>query len=436
MQAHGTTSNRRITSGPSAPGGPRTRELLRLSGVVLLELIAAVACFLNGWWLAGLVFALLVVAAVASAWLVGSSLARFALGARNRDGQGSSPSGGAIPKSVRLLETVFGAHGMIGSRRAAKAVPAPTQPSASEQAVDAQVGSMLRLHSAVEERFSELLTPTQRLRVQTAREAERSLTFRWLQEAPGWSNVSLTSDDGTPLVGRIMLVDPASPRWVLLAHGYAGRWHEMILYSRHWAAQGYNLLLIEQRAHGRSGGRWRGLGYLERRDIVGWTRWLTSAEGPATPQASIVLHGHSMGAASCCLASAEPDLPPQVSAVICDSPFASGWEACAHLLGDGGLPEHPTLELMRLFLLAQPDGYDMAKASVLDAVRRPGPPVLFVHGAQDSLVPVATAHRLYEAAARSKGLLVVPGAGHCQACLADPVDYYGEAFSFVERNGR
>ena len=167
---------------------------------------------------------------------------------------------------------------------------------------------------------------------------------------------------------------------------------------------------------------------------MAWERWLVDPQGPAGPQAQVVLHGHSMGAASVCLASAEPDLPQQVRAVISDSAFVSGWEACAHLLGDGGLPEHPTLELMRAALLAQRGGYDIAEANVLRALKRPGPPVLIVHGAQDSLVPVATARTLYDQAARSKGLVVVPGAGHCQACLADPVTYYGEVFAFVERH--
>ncbi len=414
------------------PDGPRVRELVRLGALVVLELAAGVGCCLHGWWVVGLILCALGLAAVASAWLTGTSLARFALGARPRTSQDSLGGETPIPKSVGFLEAVFGSHGMIGSRAPRSHAPA-SPPSEEERAVDAQVGSMLRLNSPVEERFSELLTAGQRERVQEARRAERGLTYGWLREAPPWNPVAAVSDDGTHLVGRTMLVDPSSGRWVVLVHGYAGRWHEMILYARHWAQQGYNLLLVEQRAHGRSAGRWRGLGYLERRDIVAWSKWLVSDGGPAAPESRIVLHGHSMGGATVCLASAEPDLPDQVRSVVSDSAFASGWEACAHLLGDGGLPEHPTLELMRIAMLSHRDGYDIARASVLNAVQCPGPPVLFVHGAQDSLVPVSTARRLYEAAARPKGLLVVAGAGHCQACLADPVGYYGEVFSFAER---
>lgn len=405
--------------------GPRTGELVRLGAVALLPLAIGAACFTRGWWVAGVAFCVLGVAVVVISCLTGVSLARFALGARPQ-------TGAPIPRKVGFLEAVFGAHGMIGSRHAADA-PAPIFDSPQEVAVDAQVGSMLRRTSAVEERFSEFLTPAQRTQITQARVAERALTYAWLQTAPAWASVRVTSDDGAVLEGRTMLVDPASPRWVVLVHGYAGRWHEMILYARHWACQGYNLLLVEQRAHGRSEGRWRGLGYLERRDLVAWARWLVGPLGPAGPQARVVLHGHSMGAASVCMASAETDLPSQVHAVISDSAFASGWEACAHLLGDGGLPEHPTLELMRSALLAQRGGYDIAEANVLRALKRPGPPVLIIHGAQDSLVPVATAHMLYDQAARSKGLLVVSGAGHCQACLADPVSYYGEAFAFAHR---
>ena len=415
------------------PTGPRAAELFRLGAVVVLELAAGIFCLARGWTAFGVVLCALGVATAASAWLVATSLARFALGARPRSSQDQDTAGKVpVPRKVGVLEAVFGAHGMIGSRQGEKPVETPP-PTEEEAAVERQVGSMLRRSSAVEARFSELLEPGQRARVQQARMAERGLTHLWLQAAPPWQEVSVASDDGAFLTGRAMAVDPGSNRWVILVHGYAGRWHEMILYARHWALQGYNLLLVEQRAHGRSQGRWRGLGYLERRDLVAWAQWLVGENGPAGPDARLVLHGHSMGAASVCMASAEPDLPPQVRAAISDSSFTSGWEACARLLGDGGLPEHPTLELMRAALRLQSDGYDIAQASALDAVHRPGPPVLFIHGAQDSLVPVADARALYGAAARPKGLLVIPGAGHCQACLADPVAYYGEAFAFTER---
>lgn len=413
------------------PPGPKTGELVRLGAIALLQMAVGAACYARGWWVAGLVFTALGISVVVVSWLAGRSLARFALAARRRASDAALPDP-EMPANVTFLEAVFGAHGMIGSRQKAPVV-ATQKTDPHEDAIDAQVGSMLRRTSAVEERFSEALLPVQREKVNAARLAERGLTFAWLETAPSWCEAHAVSDDGTNLVGRAMVVDPASLCWVVLVHGYAGRWHEMILYARHWASQGYNLLLVEQRAHGRSGGRWRGMGYLERRDLVAWTQWLTDPDGPAGPGARVVLHGHSMGAASVCLASAEPDLPQQVCAVISDSAFASGWEACAHLLGDGGLPEHPTLELMRASLLAQRGGYDMVRANVSQALRRPGPPVLIIHGAQDSLVPVATGRRLYEEAVRPKALLVVPGAGHCQACLADPVAYYGEIFSFVNR---
>ena len=416
--------------------GPRTGELVRLGALALLQLAIGAACCARGWWLAGGVFCILAAAVIGISGLVGISLARFALGARPRTSGEETEVPVPIPRKVGFLEAVFGAHGMIGSRAATPERADDTCDVAVESAIDAQVGSMLRRTSAVEERFSELLTPAQRTQIRNARAAERLLTYEWLRAMPDWVPVSVTSDDGVTVVGRTLVAHPESSRWAVLVHGYAGRWHEMILYARHWAMQGYNLLLVEQRAHGRSGGRWRGLGYLERRDLVAWVSWLVGQDGPAGPRASVVLHGHSMGAASVLLASAEADMPAQVCAAVGDSAFVSGWTACAHLLGDGGLPEHPTLELMRAALLAQPDGYDIAKAHVLDALRRPGLPVLIIHGAQDSLVPVATAQALYDVAARPKALLVVPGAGHCQACLADPVAYYGEVFSFVDRSLR
>ena len=415
------------------PTGPRAAELFRLGAVVVLELAAGIFCLARGWTALGVVLCALGVATAASAGLVATSLARFALGARPRSSQDQDTAGKVpVPRKVGVLEAVFGAHGMIGSRQGEKPVETPP-PTEEEAAVERQVGSMLRRSSAVEARFSELLEPGQRARVQQARMAERGLTHLWLQAAPPWQEVSVASDDGAFLTGRAMAVDPGSNRWVILVHGYAGRWHEMILYARHWALQGYNLLLVEQRAHGRSQGRWRGLGYLERRDLVAWAQWLVGENGPAGPDARLVLHGHSMGAASVCMALRRA------------RPAAAGARRHQRQLlhvGLGGLrtpfgrrgparAPHPRAHARSASAPIRRLRHRSGKRPRRGAQARP--PVLFIHGAQDSLVPVADARALYGAAARPKGLLVIPGAGHCQACLADPVAYYGEAFAFTER---
>ena len=259
---------------------------------------------------------------------------------------------------------------------------------------------------------------------------ERQATYAWLQEIPAWQQVSLTAEDGTNLVAQLCVAHPDSGRWAVLCHGYAGTWNSMLQYARHWAEAGYNLLVPHMRAHGESGGRYIGMGWLDRRDIVAWTCWLADGDAPAACNA-IVLFGHSMGGSSVSMASGEADLPEQVRAVISDCSFDGAWHALSSTLQAVGAPVHPTLDLVRLNLMARAGGYDLARGDVARAVGARSLPRLFVHGLADSTVPPYIAGVLYRAARGPKRLVAVAGAGHCQSSLMDPEGYWDAVLGFA-----
>jgi hypothetical protein len=77
-------------------------------------------------------------------------------------------------------------------------------------------------------------------------------------------------------------------------------------------------------------------------------------------------------------------------------------------------------------------GYDLKKASAIDAVAKSDIPTLFIHGAEDAMIDVSQAYELYEEAACEKKLLIVEGAGHAQASDKDPDGYYGAIEAFLK----
>jgi pimeloyl-ACP methyl ester carboxylesterase len=145
---------------------------------------------------------------------------------------------------------------------------------------------------------------------------------------------------------------------VLLVHGFRGGSRgdfscAIPLYHR----LGWNELLIDQRAQGRSEGARMGLGVLERRDVAAWAREL-SARLPGLP---IVLDGISMGASSVMMACGLP-LPAEVRGVIADCGFTSPEGIFRWLLERG---HAPAALLLPLFRLAAP-----ARARLRPARRR------------------------------------------------------------------
>lgn len=108
--------------------------------------------------------------------------------------------------------------------------------------------------------------------------------------------VELESTDGIRLVGWWVPKENSS-RAVLLVHGWGGnKSNEQVLATAPiYARAGYNVLMIDLRAHGESAGNRRTLGYRETRDVRGALSWLK--ERGFKPE-DTVLHGWSMGAAT------------------------------------------------------------------------------------------------------------------------------------------
>lgn len=77
-------------------------------------------------------------------------------------------------------------------------------------------------------------------------------------------------------------------------------------------------------------------------------------------------------------------------------------------------------------------GFDLESATVTDALAHCDIPVLLIHGGDDRFVPCDRGHENYaHCAARSKQLLVVPGAGHGLSYMVDREAYLAALESFL-----
>ena len=129
----------------------------------------------------------------------------------------------------------------------------------------------------------------------------------------------IQSHDNLKLHGFYIPAKKASDKYVVIVHGYKSSAWPMSLCARHYFDIGFNVLVIEQRSHGASEGRYIGMGWLEHFDVINWTKHLIKKN----EKAQIVLHGFSMGGATVMLASGEKSLPKNVYAIIEDCGYTS-----------------------------------------------------------------------------------------------------------------
>lgn len=255
-------------------------------------------------------------------------------------------------------------------------------------------------------------------------------TKEWLQTA-SYEKLSLTSEDG--YLFKAVTFSPEeeshSHKWVLLLHGYTGWKEELYPIAYQYVQRGYHALVPDMRCSGESEGDFIGMGWTDRLDNMLWLNKILAQD----PEAEIVIHGQSMGAA-CALMMSGENLPSQVSAIISDCAYTDAYSMFGKQMKDWfGLPSFPLLDSMNLMLQLR-GGYDLKDASALAAVKKTSLPVLIIHGDQDDMVPVDMAYELYDAAGGQKELLIIPGAGHAQAMDKDPEAYYGTVFDFLNKN--
>lgn len=266
---------------------------------------------------------------------------------------------------------------------------------------------------------------------QLAAQAQAQELVDTLERAPH-EQWSIQSGDGLTLRARMIPAAVSTDRYALCVHGYTATGsREYAVFFDFYTRLGYNLLLVDNRAHGKSEGEAIGMGVLDSHDVRAWIDELNRRTGG---RSRIVLHGVSMGAATVLTVAGRP-LPEQVLGVLADCAYTSVWDQFRYQLKEMfGLPPFPVLYVASSVCRLRA-GYGFHAFSPLDAVRDAQRPILFVHGLADTFVPTHMGQALYNACTADKDLLLVPGAGHAASYRTDPAGYERAACAFFDKIG-
>lgn len=272
--------------------------------------------------------------------------------------------------------------------------------------------------------------------IQTNRSREDQVAEEWYAEMSSTKEkVLLTSQDGLELVGHTFLQEEETNHWAVLSHGYQATEESMHTTARRYYEEGYNVLTYDQRAMDESEGQYITMGIKERGDLIAWLEVLLENH----PQAEIVTHGVSMGAATVLMASGQADFPDAVKAVIADCSYSSVWGVFeSELYQRFQLPDFPFLHMAGIVGIPRV-GINLfgTEGDVVYYTSQSTTPTLFIHGTADDFVPYPMVHELYDAySGEMQELYTVEGAGHAEAEYMEPDAYYQTVFDFVEQASR
>lgn len=253
---------------------------------------------------------------------------------------------------------------------------------------------------------------------------ERILSLIRRLDAVEYEPVYITVCDGVRLFGRYYHVRDGAPLQIEF-HGYRGSALRDFCGGDALARSlGMNTLLVDNRAHGRSGGHAITFGIRERRDVLSWCEYADNRFGGVP----VFLAGVSMGAASVLMASDLP-LPACVAGIIADCPYSSP-EAIIRKVCTVDM-RLPAASMALVRLAARCGGFSLREASAVGSVRHTRIPVLLIHGEDDRFVPCSMSREIYAACASPARLETFPGAGHGLSYIADTERYSRCAGQFV-----
>lgn len=237
--------------------------------------------------------------------------------------------------------------------------------------------------------------------------------------------VSITSRDGLVLTGRYYHTADGAPLDIGF-HGYRGTaLRDFCGGSRVSFALGHNLLLVDQRAHGKSGGHTTTFGAKERLDCLDWIAWANKRFD--CPE--ITLLGVSMGAVTVLLA-AGLELPDNVMRVIADCPYTNAEEMIVIVGRRMHLPDG-MVRLLARWSARVLGRFRLQDACPEEAVRHATVPVLLIHGEADGLVPCEMSAALEAACAAPVRRCTFPGADHAISFLVDNEGYTNALTDFI-----
>jgi fermentation-respiration switch protein FrsA (DUF1100 family) len=246
-----------------------------------------------------------------------------------------------------------------------------------------------------------------------------------------FEEVAFKSVDGLTLRGWWIPAEGSlrSQRAVISLHGQGGSMDPDLPNVPPLHAAGFNVLMFDFRAHGRSEGKVSTIGYLERMDLLGAVEFLRQKD-----MRRIGVLGFSMGGIVAMLAT---PVCAGIDAVVTDS--GPAW--LRHAMAVWGTERRaPTwlssfLAWLTFFATSLRLGVNLFEYEPVYWVGKIAPrPILFIQGDKDQYVPPHDFEALYTAAGQGKAAWRVTGAGHCVMAQLYPEEFQQRIVSFFNQN--
>ncbi|MBP5177420.1 MAG: alpha/beta fold hydrolase [Clostridia bacterium] len=238
-------------------------------------------------------------------------------------------------------------------------------------------------------------------------------------------DVHIVNREGMDLYGEYF--DFGHDKAVLIHQGRTEACRYSYFFAPPYQKAGFNVLVIDPRAHGLSDGKYNTLGNKESGDIVEWCAFLHDEMAIK----KIVLHGICIGSAAALYALTKDDCPDYIRGLVAEGMYADFYDSFKNHIIELKHPTFPVLQECDLWAKKYA-GIPM-KYGPKCVIVMYDKPLLMLHSAMDPYSLPDKAVKLFESCpSKSKRFKMFPTGQHSHLRAVYEKEYDEEIVSFLE----
>lgn len=249
----------------------------------------------------------------------------------------------------------------------------------------------------------------------------------WLAEHVQYEQDVHIVRDGLNLYGKYY--DLGFKRCCVLLSGRTESLRYGYFFVKPYVEGGWNVIVIDPRAHGNSDGEFNTLGFEESQDDLEWAKFLHEEKG----MEQVIFHGICIGAAGGVLAITDPKCPDYVAGLVAEGMFAYFGYSMRQQLKERKRNFWPVLHAINMWNKHY-TGHSFMRGPI-HVIDRMEKPLLMLHSREDKHSVPENAQKLYDLCpSKQKKLVWFDHGRHSMLRITDMQKYDAAILEFLQEH--
>lgn len=250
------------------------------------------------------------------------------------------------------------------------------------------------------------------------------LGIKWAKENEAYLNDIEITNDGLNLKGQYF--DFGYDRCAIILQGRTESLYYSYYYAKPYQDAGFNILVIDSRAHGLSEGKYNTVGYKEYKDVLKWSELVTEKYGIK----KYIIHGICIGSATGlkALVNSKNDY---FIGIVTDGMYINFYETFKNHMIEDKRPLHPFIDFLVLIMKIR-CGVNIKKNGPEKDILKLNKPILFIYSKEDKFSLPDKAQYLYDICNSKKEIAWFDKGAHSHIRINNQEQYDKVIKDFIE----